>query len=122
MSLIPERLAAGKIVRTMHFTTVASPKLVEIAGLSGKLHGIWIDQEHAGIHHGDLEIMLIACRAAGIDAFARVPYNDYSTIMRPMEAGCCGPLSGRRQPIIKGRHLLPAGVAGVSDCCLLVAA
>ncbi len=90
MSIIPERLAAGKIVRTMHFTAVASPKLVEIAGLSGRLHGIWIDQEHAGFHQSDLELMLIACRASGIDAFARVPYNDYSTVMRPMEAGCCG--------------------------------
>ena len=32
----------------------------------------------------------MACRAVGLDAFARVPPTDYATIMRPMEAGCSG--------------------------------
>ena len=32
----------------------------------------------------------MACRASGLDAFARVPPTDYGTIMRPMEAGCSG--------------------------------
>lgn len=90
MSSIKDRLAAGQIVRTMHFTGYVGPRVVEMAGLLGNFHGIWIDQEHAAIPHQTLELMLIACRAAGTDAFARVPLTDYATIMRPMEAGCSG--------------------------------
>ncbi len=89
-SVIKQRLAAGQFVRTMHLTGYATPKVVEMLGLLGNMHGIWIDQEHAAIPHADLELMMIACRAAGKDAFARVPLTDYATVMRPMEAGCSG--------------------------------
>jgi 2-dehydro-3-deoxyglucarate aldolase/4-hydroxy-2-oxoheptanedioate aldolase len=89
-SIIKDRLAAGQLVRVMHFTGYATPKIVEMAGRLGNLHGMWFDQEHATIPHVDLELLLIACRAAGKDAFARVPPTDYATIMRPMEAGCSG--------------------------------
>ena len=89
-SIIKERLAAGQLVRVMHFTGYATPKIVEMLGRLGNFHGMWFDQEHATIPHVDLELMLIACRAAGKEAFARVPPTDYATIMRPMEAGCDG--------------------------------
>jgi 4-hydroxy-2-oxoheptanedioate aldolase len=89
-SIIKERLAAGQLVRVMHFTGFATPKMLEVVGRLGNLHGMWFDQEHAAIPHAELELMLIACRAAGKEAFARVPPTDYATIMRPMEAGCCG--------------------------------
>ena len=32
----------------------------------------------------------MACRASGLDAFARVPPTDYATVMRPLETGCSG--------------------------------
>lgn len=118
-SILRQRLAAGQIVRAMHFTCVASPKLVEIAGLSGKFHAIWIDQEHCGVHQSDLELMLIACRAAGVDAFARVPLTDYATIMRPMEAGCCGVMVAQVRTLEEVKTAAawakypPAGIRGV---------
>src|SRR3954466_6327445 len=90
MSVIKQRLAAGKIVRTMHIVGYATPRIIELAGMFGDFHGYWFDQEHSAISHQDLELMLIACRATGKDAFARVPPTDYATIMRPMEAGCSG--------------------------------
>ena len=90
MSVIKERLAAGKIVRTMHVVGYATPRVIELVGTLGNFHGVWFDQEHSAIPHADLELMLIACRAAGKDAFARVPPTDYATVMRPMEAGCSG--------------------------------
>lgn len=90
MSIIKQRLAAGKIVRTMHIVGYATPRIVELLGTLGDFHGYWFDQEHSAIPHKDLELMLIACRATGKDAFARVPPTDYATIMRPMEAGCSG--------------------------------
>jgi len=89
-SIIKQRLAAGQIVRVMHFTGYATPKIVEVAGRLGNFHGVWFDQEHATIPHVDLELMLIACRAAGKEAFSRVPPTDYATIMRPYETGCAG--------------------------------
>jgi 4-hydroxy-2-oxoheptanedioate aldolase len=89
-SIIKERLAAGQIVRTMHITGYATPKIVELVGRLGNFHGMWFDQEHSAISHAELELMLIACRSAGKEAFARVPPTDYATIMRPMEAGCNG--------------------------------
>ena len=87
---IIERLRAGKIVRTMHYTGFVKPRAVEMLGLSGKFHGIWIDQEHTAVAHAELEMILIACRAAGLDAFSRVPPTDYCTVMRPLEAGASG--------------------------------
>ncbi len=90
MSTIKDRLAAGQIVRTMHVVGYATPRVIELAGMLGNFHGIWFDQEHSAIPHAELELMLIACRSAGVDAFARVPPTDYATVMRPMEAGCSG--------------------------------
>jgi 4-hydroxy-2-oxoheptanedioate aldolase len=90
MSIIKQRLAAGQIVRTMHCVGYATPRVIEMAGMIGNFHGIWFDQEHSAISHKELELMLIACRSAGVDAFARVPPTDYATIMRPYEAGCSG--------------------------------
>jgi 2-dehydro-3-deoxyglucarate aldolase/4-hydroxy-2-oxoheptanedioate aldolase len=90
MSTIIKRLRDGQLVRVMHFTGLSSPKLVEVAGILGDFHGLWIDQEHTAVPHAQLELMLMACRAVGLDAFARVPPTDYATIMRPMEAGCSG--------------------------------
>jgi 2-dehydro-3-deoxyglucarate aldolase/4-hydroxy-2-oxoheptanedioate aldolase len=138
MSIIRQRLAAGQIVRTMHFTTLSSPKLVELTGiLAGTaarqssnapqplvpgprlFHGIWIDQEHCGISHGDLEAMLIACRAAGLDAFARVPLTDYGAVMRPMEAGCSGVMIAQVRTMDEVQNAVawakypPVGIRGV---------
>jgi 4-hydroxy-2-oxoheptanedioate aldolase len=89
-SVIKDRLTAGKIVRTMHIVGYATPRIVELLGTLGSFHGFWFDQEHSAISHKDLELMLIASRAAGKDAFARVAPTDYATVMRPMEAGCSG--------------------------------
>jgi 2-dehydro-3-deoxyglucarate aldolase/4-hydroxy-2-oxoheptanedioate aldolase len=89
-STIKDRLAAGKIVRTMHVVGYATPRVIELFGIHGDFHAFWFDQEHSAISHQELELMLIACRATGKDAFARVPPTDYATVMRPMETGCSG--------------------------------
>jgi 2-dehydro-3-deoxyglucarate aldolase/4-hydroxy-2-oxoheptanedioate aldolase len=89
-SVIKDRLQTGQIVRAMHVTGFATPKVIELVGMLGNLHGIWFDQEHAAIPHAQLELLVMACRATGVDAFARVPLTDYATVMRPMEAGCSG--------------------------------
>jgi 4-hydroxy-2-oxoheptanedioate aldolase len=118
-SIIKQRLLAGQIVRTMHCTGLASPKLIEAAAALGNFHGLWIDQEHSGHSHADLELMLIACRAAGVDAFARVPPTDYATIMRPMEAGCSGVMIAQVRTLAEVKQAVawakypPLGIRGV---------
>jgi len=103
----------------MHFTGLSSPKLVEVAGSLGNLHGLWIDQEHSAISHSQLEMMLMACRAVELDAFARVPPTDYATIMRPLEAGCSGVMIAQIRSLEEVGQVLgwskypPRGVRGV---------
>lgn len=92
---IKDRLSAGKTVRVMSMGVLPDPKLIEVAGLIGNLHGLWIDQEHSAVPHAQLELLLMACRASGLDAFARVAPTDYATIMRPMEAGCSGVMAAQ---------------------------
>jgi 4-hydroxy-2-oxoheptanedioate aldolase len=119
MGTIIERLRSGQLVRTMHFTGLSSPKLVEVAGILGNFHGIWIDQEHTAVPHHQLELMLMACRAVGLDAFARVPPTDYSTIMRPMEAGCSGVMVAQLRTLDEVHEVVswakypPQGVRGM---------
>jgi 2-dehydro-3-deoxyglucarate aldolase/4-hydroxy-2-oxoheptanedioate aldolase len=117
-SHIIDRLRAGQTVRVMHFTGYATPKIVEVAGRLGNLHGMWFDQEHATIPHVDLELMLIACRAAGTEAFARVAPTDYATIMRPYEAGCQGVMVAQVRTLDEVEQAVawskypPAGIRG----------
>lgn len=119
MSTIIDRLRAGQLVRVMHFTGLSSPKLVEVAGILGNFHGLWIDQEHSAVPHAQLELMLMACRAVGLDAFARVAPTDYATIMRPMEAGCSGVMIAQLRTLDEVREAVswtkypPHGVRGM---------
>ena len=87
---IIERLRNGQLVRTMHFTGFVKPRALEMLGVLGNFHGVWIDQEHTAVSHAELDSLLIACRAANLEAFSRVPPTDYCTLMRPMESGCSG--------------------------------
>ena len=59
-SLIKDRLAAGKIVRSMHILGYCTPRVVEMLGRMANIHGVWFDQEHTAISHAELEMMLIA--------------------------------------------------------------
>jgi 4-hydroxy-2-oxoheptanedioate aldolase len=105
-SILKERLAAGHIVRSMVFTGFSNPRVVEMAGRLGNFHCMWFDQEHAAIPQTTLELMLIAARAAGKEAFARVPPTDYATVMRPMEAGANGIMVAQIRTIDEVREVV----------------
>ncbi|MCA9168196.1 MAG: host specificity protein [Planctomycetales bacterium] len=116
---ILQRLRQGQFVRLMSVGSFPSPKLVEMIGLLGDVHGIWIDQEHAFVSHAEMELMLMACRASGIDAFARVPPTDYATVMRPMETGCSGVMVAQIRTVDEVKRAVdwirypPRGVRGL---------
>ena len=87
---IKARLDRGDVLNSMAIGTLPSPKLVEAVGAIGGVDCLWFDQEHSTITDSQLELLLVACRAAGFDAFARVPPTNYVAVMRPLEAGCSG--------------------------------
>jgi len=96
INTIKERFDRDRIVRVMALGQLASPKLVELAGRFADVHGVWLDQEHSAISHAELELLLTACRAAGLDAISRVaPTAGYTGFMRPMEAGCSGVMAAQ---------------------------
>ncbi len=119
MTTIKQRLAAGEIVRVMFVGILPHSKFPEIAAAVGGFHGVWIDQEHSAVPHQQLETILLACRAAGLDAFARVPPTDYCTIMRPMEAGASGVMVAMIRSVEQTRQVVewakypPRGTRGL---------
>ena len=87
---IKQMLQEGQEVRVTMLGPMAHHKMVEIIGLVGGLHGLWVDQEHSGLTHPQIEVLMLACRSAGLEGFVRLSPLDYTTIMRPMEAGAFG--------------------------------
>jgi 2-dehydro-3-deoxyglucarate aldolase/4-hydroxy-2-oxoheptanedioate aldolase len=90
METIKQRLENGKPTNIFVMTGMPHPAWVEIAAMHGGFHGVWLDQEHAAITQEKLELMALACKAAGLDCFARIAPTDYAAVMRPMEAGVGG--------------------------------
>jgi 4-hydroxy-2-oxoheptanedioate aldolase len=116
---IKQRLALGEEVRVLSFGNLASPKWIEIAGIVGGFHGLWLDQEHSAIPHHQIELMTMACRAAGLSSFVRVPPTDYATVMRPMEAGAEGVMIAQIRNVEQVRQVVewakypPIGTRGL---------
>lgn len=114
-----EMMRRGEYVRVLSIGSFPDPKLLEAIGLLGQFHGVWIDQEHSAISHQRLEQLLIACRACGLDAFARVAPTDYATLMRPMETGCSGVMIAQVRTVAEAEQAVqwvkypPRGVRGL---------
>ena len=83
---LKQKMAEGQEVRVMAVSAFPCPKLIEVAGKFGELDGVWIDQEHSGLANQELEFLLMACRAAGLDAFARVAPVSYTHLTLPTKA------------------------------------
>ena len=90
----------------MAVSAFPSPKLIEVAGKFGELDGVWIDQEHSGLPNQELELLLMACRAAGLDAAVRVAPTDYATVMRPMEGGASGVMMAQVRSVAEVEKLV----------------
>jgi 2-dehydro-3-deoxyglucarate aldolase/4-hydroxy-2-oxoheptanedioate aldolase len=98
---VKSRLAAGKFVNVFAVGAIPSPKLIEIAAMSGGYHAVWIDEEHAALTQADVELLALACRSVGLDSYVRIAPVHYAAVMRPLEAGVGG--------------VMAAQVGGVSD-------
>jgi 2-dehydro-3-deoxyglucarate aldolase/4-hydroxy-2-oxoheptanedioate aldolase len=87
---IKTALAAREVVRLFGLGQLASPKLAEVVAHAGGFDGFWIDAEHGGLTHRDIEVLTLAADARGLDHVVRLPATDYASIMRPLEAGAGG--------------------------------
>ena len=116
---IKERLNAGQQAFVLGLGAFASPKLVEMAGVHANIQGVWLDQEHSAITKPQLELLVMACRAAGLDAFSRLAPTDYTAVMHPYEAGCSGIMIAQIRTLDEVREVVswskypPVGRRGV---------
>ncbi len=117
---IKQRLADGKIVNVFAIGALPAPKIVELAALSGGYHAIWIDEEHAGLTQGQIEVLAMACRSVGLDSYVRLAPLNYAAVMRPMEAGVGGIMAAQIRTVDEARQVVswakfpPLGLRGAN--------
>jgi 2-dehydro-3-deoxyglucarate aldolase/4-hydroxy-2-oxoheptanedioate aldolase len=120
-SRIKELLARGQLVRVFGLGQLCDPKFVEIVGLAGGYHAVWLDQEHAALTLQQIEHATRAARAVGLDSFVRLAPTDYATVMRPLEAGAGGVMAAQvrsaRQAaeVVRWAKFHPLGLRGVNS-------
>ena len=120
METIKQRLATGQRANIFVLTAMPAPPLVEIAAMYGGFHGVWIDQEHAASTQERIEVLALACRAAGLDSFVRLAPTDYAAVMRPLEAGVGGIMAAQIQTAAHAKEVVawakfpPEGRRGVN--------
>jgi 4-hydroxy-2-oxoheptanedioate aldolase len=120
MHSIKQRLAQQQSVHIFSVGAIPSPKIIEIVGMLGGFHGIWLDEEHAAISQRDFEILALACRSVGLDSYARVAPTDYASVMRPMEAGIGGIMAAQVRSVAEVEQVVswarfpPVGIRGIN--------
>ena len=82
------RLRNGDFLFGTHIQT-NDPTLTELLGKSG-FDYLWIDTEHTAIDYQQLQMHLIAARAAGCPALVRVPWNESYLAKRVLDMGADG--------------------------------
>ena len=88
-SRILERIRRGEPVVVPHVFTVPHWKIVDMIGVVG-FDGVWLEHEHSDFTMGDLSQMILAARAHDMDSIVRIPRADYTSFVKPLEAGATG--------------------------------
>ncbi|MFO0453343.1 MAG: HpcH/HpaI aldolase family protein [Pseudomonadota bacterium] len=83
-----ERVRRGeRLIGT--FAKTPHPAVVEVLGLS-PLDCLCLDAEHAPFDRGDLDVALLAARAADLPTLVRVPHGDAAQILNALDCGATG--------------------------------
>ena len=85
-SRILGKLRSGKTAFTVGVSYGFNTKGVEFAGRLG-YDGVWIDMEHRNFTDAQMDTLVLASRAADLDAMVRIRKGSYTNYFRPMEAG-----------------------------------
>ena len=119
--LIKQRLAENKLVRIFAVGRLVHPVTVEVFGCAGGFHAAWFDQEHCGLTYEQVLHLAIACRANGLDSFARVAPYDYSVATQFLEAGAGGLMAARiesaqhAEQFVQWAKFAPRGSRGMNN-------
>jgi 2-keto-3-deoxy-L-rhamnonate aldolase RhmA len=93
------------------------PEIVEIAGCAG-LDYVWIDAEHGTLGIADINQLVRAADAVGIDALVRVPDHTPSFIQRVLDIGAAGIIAphirtvAEASGIVAAAKFAPEGIRG----------
>lgn len=115
-----QRLDAGELVLSMAVGRMFHHNIIQMVGLTGGFHGIWLDMEHVGLTTPQLEIATLACRAYGMDSFCRVAPTDYATVSRCLEAGSGGIMAAQiytveqAEQFVRWSRFAPQGCRGLN--------
>jgi 4-hydroxy-2-oxoheptanedioate aldolase len=90
-----ELLATDELIRIFCVGRLIHPILFDIHGMVGGFHGIWIDQEHAGVTYEQTVLAATCARANGLDSFVRLAMINYSLVTQCLEAGAGGVMGAR---------------------------
>ena len=85
MKQLRERLAKGSTAIGTH-VSLNNPVITELLGSCG-FDYVWIDTEHTTVTLEQLQMHMIAAKAAGVAAVARVPWNDPVRLKPVLEMG-----------------------------------
>lgn len=118
---IVQRLRRDELVLIAGVGRVPHHNVLQILGRQGGFHGVWFDLEHCGLTMRELEIGTMACRASGLDCFARVPPTDYATVTRALEAGASGVMAAQMfsaeqaEQFVRWAKFVPRGTRGLNS-------
>ncbi len=120
MTSLKARLNAGETAVILAAGRIFHHNLLQIVGLTGGFHGVWLDMEHVGLTTEQLEIATLACRANGLDTFCRVAPTDYATVTRCLEAGAGGVMAAQifsveqAEEFVRWSKFAPRGYRGLN--------
>jgi 2-dehydro-3-deoxyglucarate aldolase/4-hydroxy-2-oxoheptanedioate aldolase len=120
MRTLKQRLNDGETVLTFAAGRVYHHNFLQIVGLAGGFHGVWLDMEHVGLTTQDLEVATLACKAHGLDTFCRVAPTDYATVTRCLEAGSGGVMAAQifsakqAEEFVRWSKFAPRGYRGLN--------
>ena len=85
---VMKKIAAGTMPLGSHIA-FDSPFVTEMLAGCG-FDMMWIDAEHGALDKKDIQLHLMACRAAGAAGIVRVPWNDFVFIKGVLDMGADG--------------------------------
>lgn len=117
LSKITDKIAVGQTVIGSH-VAFDSPFVTEmIAGVGFDF--IWIDAEHGALDRKDIQLHLMACRAAGAAGIVRVPNKDPDCIKNILDMGADGIIvpmvntEAEAKAVAAATHYPPVGIRGM---------
>jgi 4-hydroxy-2-oxoheptanedioate aldolase len=120
MRTYKQRLDAGETVLSLAVGRTLHYNMLQMVGISGGFHGVWLDMEHVGLTTEQLEIATLACRAHGLDSFCRLAPTDYASVTRCLEAGAGGVMAAQvfstaqAEEFVRWAKFAPRGCRGLN--------